>query len=542
MNTHTHTYTLGLDLGTNSIGWALIDYKKGSPVELIDCGVRIFQEAVEAKTRTPKNHARRAARSLRKIVNRRRMRRQLLTRILVEHGFLPESFLQGEEEAAFNRLGDPYQLRKRGLDEPLGLTEFARILMHFAKRRGFQSNRKTKSDEEGKVKTAIAQLQTEIESAECRTLGEFLATQEKKRERYTNREMYQREFEMLWDAQQPHHAKKFTPELKAKIHNAIFFQRPLKVQKHLVGKCSFEPARKRAPKALLEAQRARIWQDLNHLEIKNPISRAYRKLEGAEKEKLYAILEKQKTLSWGKARKTLGLHEGELFNLEEGKKSQLIGNRTAATLRDVLRDAWDALPLERQQALLTDMLTIDSKAGFLRRMREHWGFDESIAQNLVETELEPGYARLSAKALGKILPHLQAGLRYDQACQAAAVEALNGAQDFIAKNNAAFKQRRDLVVKMLNETPGLHCHQPEGAFYVYPGCQGLIGAKTPTGAVLKNDEDIAGYLLEAQGVAVVHGAAFGLSPHFRISYATNIGVLEDACRRIQNACGELTLL
>ena len=125
--------------------------------------------------------------------------------------------------------------------------------------------------------------------------------------------------------------------------------------------------------------------------------------------------------------------------------------------------------------------------------------------------------------------------------QAAAVEALNGTQDFIPKNNAVFKSRRDLVVKMLNAAPGLNCHTPEGAFYVYPSCAGLIGATTPSGQTLKNDEDVCGYLLESQGVAVVHGAAFGLSPHFRVSYAAATEVLEEACRRIQKACGELKL-
>ena len=125
--------------------------------------------------------------------------------------------------------------------------------------------------------------------------------------------------------------------------------------------------------------------------------------------------------------------------------------------------------------------------------------------------------------------------------QAAAVEALNGPQDFIPKNNAVFKQRRDLVVKMLNDAPGLHCHTPEGAFYVYPSCAGLLGAKTPSGAILNNDEDVINYLLDAQGIAVVHGAAFGLSPHFRVSYAASTELLEEACRRIQKACAELTL-
>ncbi|MCA3018573.1 MAG: pyridoxal phosphate-dependent aminotransferase [Rhodocyclaceae bacterium] len=124
--------------------------------------------------------------------------------------------------------------------------------------------------------------------------------------------------------------------------------------------------------------------------------------------------------------------------------------------------------------------------------------------------------------------------------QAAAVEALNGPQDFIPRNNAEFKKRRDLVVKMLNDTKGLSCHTPEGAFYVYPSCAGLIGATTPAGATIKNDEDVVNYLLEAEGVAVVHGAAFGLAPHFRVSYATSIDVLEEACRRIQRACSELS--
>ena len=125
--------------------------------------------------------------------------------------------------------------------------------------------------------------------------------------------------------------------------------------------------------------------------------------------------------------------------------------------------------------------------------------------------------------------------------QAAAVEALNGVQDFIPKNNAVFKQRRDLVVRMLNAAQGLDCHTPEGAFYVYPSCAALIGATTPSGQTLENDEDVCGYLLESQGVAVVHGAAFGLSPHFRVSYAASTEVLEEACKRIQKACAELKL-
>jgi aspartate aminotransferase len=123
--------------------------------------------------------------------------------------------------------------------------------------------------------------------------------------------------------------------------------------------------------------------------------------------------------------------------------------------------------------------------------------------------------------------------------QAASVEALNGTQDFLPKWRAAFQQRRDMVVKMLNQADGITCATPEGAFYVYPSCAGLIGKKTPKGKVLASDSDVATYLLEAEGVAVVQGEAFGLSPNFRISYATSTEVLKEACTRIIRACAAL---
>jgi aspartate aminotransferase len=123
--------------------------------------------------------------------------------------------------------------------------------------------------------------------------------------------------------------------------------------------------------------------------------------------------------------------------------------------------------------------------------------------------------------------------------QAAAVEALNGPQDFIKTRAEAFKERRDLVVSMLNQATGIKCHKPEGAFYVYPSCEGTIGKTTPDGKVIETDEDFVTYLLESEGVAVVQGSAFGLAPFFRISYATSTAELEDACQRIQRACAAL---
>ena len=124
--------------------------------------------------------------------------------------------------------------------------------------------------------------------------------------------------------------------------------------------------------------------------------------------------------------------------------------------------------------------------------------------------------------------------------QWAGVAALNGPQDFIPKHNKVFQERRDLVVSMLNQASGIRCHKPEGAFYVYPSCAGTIGRKTPEGKRIASDEDFVTYLLDSEGVAVVQGTAFGLAPHFRISYATSTANLEEACRRIQRACGALS--
>ena len=123
--------------------------------------------------------------------------------------------------------------------------------------------------------------------------------------------------------------------------------------------------------------------------------------------------------------------------------------------------------------------------------------------------------------------------------QAASVAALNGPQDFIPKHNALFKERRDLVVSMLNQARGITCRSPEGAFYVYPSCAGTIGKSTTQGKKIDSDTAFAAALLEQEGVAVVQGAAFGLEPYFRISYATATELLEDACRRIQRFCGSL---
>jgi aspartate aminotransferase len=124
--------------------------------------------------------------------------------------------------------------------------------------------------------------------------------------------------------------------------------------------------------------------------------------------------------------------------------------------------------------------------------------------------------------------------------QWASVEALNGPQDFIPKSRKVFQERRDLVVSMLNQAHGIKCPSPEGAFYVYPSCAGAIGKRAPSGKSIETDEDFVSELLDAEGVAVVQGSAFGLGPNFRVSYATSTDLLEEACTRIQRFCNNLS--
>ncbi|WP_430397861.1 pyridoxal phosphate-dependent aminotransferase [Ferrovibrio sp.] len=222
----------------------------------------------------------------------------------------------------------------------------------------------------------------------------------------------------------------------------------------------------------------------------------------------------------------------------------------AAYTRDELKALTDVLLKHPHVWILTDdmyeHLVYDNFVFTTPAQVEPKLYDRTLTMNGVSksycmTGWRIGYAAGPVqliKAMGSL--QSQSTSNPSSISQAAAVEALNGPQDFIPKNNAVFKARRDLVVSMLNQAKGITCPKPEGAFYVYPSCAGTIGKTSPGGVKINNDEDFCNALLEEAGVAVVFGAAFGLSPHFRISYATSTEVLKDACTRIQDFCSKLT--
>jgi aspartate aminotransferase len=190
--------------------------------------------------------------------------------------------------------------------------------------------------------------------------------------------------------------------------------------------------------------------------------------------------------------------------------------------------------------LVYDGFEFVTPAALEPRLKERTLTMNGIAKAYAMTGWRIGYSGGPAeliKAMAKV--QSQSTSNPCSVSQAATVAALNGPSDFMAERAGVFKERRDLVVEMLNAAPGIRCHRPEGAFYVYPSCAGVIGRRTPDGAEIADSEGFARYLLEREGVAVVHGAAFGLDPYLRISYATSTALLEDACSRIIRACEAL---
>ena len=192
------------------------------------------------------------------------------------------------------------------------------------------------------------------------------------------------------------------------------------------------------------------------------------------------------------------------------------------------------------EKIIYDNLEFSTLASIEPKLKERCLTLNGVSKAYCMTGWRLGYCGASKEiiaAMNKI--QSQSNTSTSSISMAAAVEALEGSQDFIKDHNEAFVRRRDMVVSSLNQIEGINCLTPEGAFYVYPSCKGVIGKQTPGGNKISNDEDFMNYLLESEGIAGVHGAAFGLSPYFRLSYATSDEVLTDACSRIKRACEKL---
>jgi len=421
-------YTLGLDLGSNSVGWAMIAnegqaFPNGKG---IIAGVRVFPEGV-GKTTTgaeqPRGQDRRVARGQRRMHYRRRQRRRLLARILKEAGLLPRS----DVELAKVRALDPYEERTTGLDKPLEPYHFGRALMHICQRRGFKSNRKTeKKADDGKVAKETAALQREIEKAGCRTLGEYMARraaefEHKKsdsrriRKQYTLRSMYENEFEMLWKSQAAFCPKVLNEELKAKVKDAIFFQRPLRYDPATIGDCELEPGEKRCPRAHWLAQQFRMLQEINHLCVLEP-GVGERPLSKNERNRLAQALGAKKEMTFDQIRKCLGLLDGQQFNFEDrAKRKKLRGNEVEASLRHALGTWYEDAPADLRERIHNTFAEIEDEGELRRIATAEWDLSEAQAAKLLKADAPKGHFSLSLKAVRKILPFLEQGYVFSDA-------------------------------------------------------------------------------------------------------------------------------
>ncbi|MBS1704159.1 MAG: type II CRISPR RNA-guided endonuclease Cas9 [Armatimonadetes bacterium] len=436
-------YVLSLDLGTSSVGWSVLAIDKDRvPKDILALGVRHFQEVMDGQGKELKNAKRRAARSLRRNLDRRRRRKiAILTELknlnLIDS--VDNPFAESEDEPYA-----PYRLRAEGLERRLEPYELARAFFHL-QRRGFKSNRGAKlasleqdediqellagmaneveeedenKEETGKILKRISELEEEMGNL---TLGQFfwqeLQAGRKVRTRHTRRSMVEKEFERLWEFQSQFHDG-LGQAAKVRLHHALFYQRPLRPQKFLVGNCSLEPTKKRGAKATLVAQRFRIWSDLANLEITDKETGERFRLSQDQKAELANELDLVKELSWTKIAKLLKLKKA-IFNLEATYKNGLAGNITSIQMRRRCPELWESLSHDGKDELIETILTSDDRGKLYKTLKEKYLLPVKTAYDLAVNDLVDGYASLSSKAMSKMLEHLQLGLTRQEAQEAA---------------------------------------------------------------------------------------------------------------------------
>jgi CRISPR-associated endonuclease Csn1 len=414
-------------------------------VRVFPAGVEGTPEQIEQGREESRTAKRRQMRLMRRQTDRRRRRLKNVYSLLRSYGLLPAAETSKDRGLALDAVDRelsrqypetsvlPYFLRARALDHRLEPFELGRCLYHLAQRRGFLSNRKVRSreseEDRGKVKTGISQLQSAMEAAGARTLGEHLSRldphQERIRERWTQRAMFEREFEAIWAAQAPHHPGVLTDGRRAELFEAMFHQRPLKPQTELIGKCELEAGEKRAPLWHPLSQRFRLLQAVSDLRLLDPAG-LERPLSEEERAKLVAALDVEGDLEWKKIRKLLGLAKTVLFNRQAGGEKRLVGNRTAAKLRGVFQHRWGEMTFEEKEEACADLAGDFSEGQLARKAVERWGLNELLAGEYAELELETGkYLSLSLRAVASLLPRMEAGEPYMTARMAEYPQALS---------------------------------------------------------------------------------------------------------------------
>lgn len=447
-------YRIGIDLGTNSLGWAAIELRSGGTDTLIagpllDMGVRIFSDARNPKDKSSNAAQRRGPRGARRNRDRALGRRRKMIRALIQAGLMPAD--KAAQKAL--ELHDPWILRAAALDLRLLPYEIGRALFHLQQRRGFQSNRKTDGDEDGAMYDAIEAARYKMKQENARTLGELFGRPRKAQlaanaqsaegqgkwlpqarvkarsegskmayDYYPDRAMILDEFDQIWAKQATFHPQLLTSNMRDQLRAIVSYQRPLKPQK--AGKCTFLPDQPRAPKALPSAQYARVLQEVNNLTV-GAVGEKARHLTPDERTKLIAFL-MQPTNKTGKRtfksiRKEISLPESQKFNLESRKRDHLMGDETAARLmqEDAWGNSWLDLARTAQDEIVTQLLETEQIADLVEWLGAHHGLEGEHAHAVANARLPDQHGKLSAAALSQLIPHLEAGKRYDEAASIA---------------------------------------------------------------------------------------------------------------------------
>lgn len=457
-------YRLALDLGSTSIGWAMVRLNRDTPpapIAVIKAGVRIFsngrEPARQGEVGTSLAATRRAARAMRRRRDRLLKRKARMMKTLIKHGFFPAD----PEERKELELLNPYELRAKGLDKRLEPSEFARALFHINQRRGFKSNRKTdkKENDAGALKAAIGALRSQIDSqgqgGKARTVGEWLwrrikpenegnpiraglvraryrenrvlkddgkERKEKSYDLYIDRAMIEGEFDALWAKQAAHNPKLFNEKARIDLKDCLLFQRKLKPV--VPGRCTLLPDEVRAPLALPSQQRFRIYQEVNNLRIlKEDLRDEPLTLE--QRNILVDALEYNSKRSFTQIKRSLKLSGTTQFNLEDAKRQELKGNTTSAILSksEHFGDSWFSFSEAKQDEIVMQLVTEENESRLVEWLQKESGIDEVRAEKIAGAGLPEGYGSLSEKALSRILPALRHEvITYDKAVQVAEFE------------------------------------------------------------------------------------------------------------------------
>lgn len=411
-------YRLGLDLGTNSIGWCMLRLNKDNePAAVIKSGVRIFHDGRNEKTKEPLAVVRRNARSIRRNLDRKISRRNHLLNTLVKYFLLPSNEIERKALAVLN----PYELRSRAVNERLELFELGRLLMHLSKRRGFKSNRKVdKEDSSGKIKPAIERLKNKMQETNKKTAGEYLYSlmQNGKPVRarlgridgsngyeiYLDRALIEEEYNLIMNEQKKHH-KELTDDIINEIFNIIFYQRPLK--KQIIGKCSLTGEDTKLKKAHVLAQDFILLQKVQDLRVFDDNQLEFKPLSNDEKDIIKRELRKKKEVSYENIRKLLKkYYENVKYGMfsHETLYKKLQGNKTNALMSDkeIIGDSWYSLSPEVQYDIIEELYSDKDNDELSKLYSEKFNLNESQINGLLNKaiyRLDSGYIRYGKTAV-----------------------------------------------------------------------------------------------------------------------------------------------